>query len=47
LAYSNRDFRVCSRAGLKEQNGGMNWGNRVVDYPNAKRNQTRRFGGNE
>jgi hypothetical protein len=33
LAYSNRDFRVYSQAGIKEQNCGMDWGNRVVDIP--------------
>jgi tetratricopeptide (TPR) repeat protein len=36
LTYSNRDFRVCSRTGIKEQNGGMNWGDRVVDIPTRK-----------
>jgi hypothetical protein len=33
LTYSNRDFRVCSQAGIKAQNSGMNWGDRVVEIP--------------
>jgi len=47
LTYSNRDFRVCSQTGLKAQNDGMNWGNRVVEIQTRKQNQMRRFGGNE